>query len=99
MKTDVDLGRDLMRRARGFEHDLENQIIEVLRLEGQRARRGFVHDHADCVDIAALVGVVRATRLLGRQIKRRTHHHAGRGHAHAAFVVGRGLELGNAQNR
>ena len=76
-------------RTRGrLEHVLRQDAHEGVRVEGHLPGEHLVHDHAERVDVGALVdGLPR--RLLGRHVVRRAEDHPGLGElARAAADLG-----------
>ena len=67
-KIAIDVGHQLLDRARLFEHDLEQQLVERVRVERHLARYGLVQNDARRVQIHAMIHVLCALGLLGRHV-------------------------------
>jgi hypothetical protein len=92
----VDVRHELLDRAWLLQHDLEQQLVEGVGVEGHLTRDGFVQDDPGRVQIDAVVHVLGALGLLGGHVVRRAHHGAGSRHAEAA-IAAQLIELGNAE--
>src|SRR5690606_16027326 len=85
---------DLLYGRGRLEHDLEDQLVERIRIERNLSGDGLVQNHASGVDVDARVDVFGAFRLLRRHVVGRTHDRARARHAELAA---HGAELRDAE--